>query len=470
MLNPADAAFARHLSAVVPADTLRQPAPRHLEDPRGRFTGRGGLLATPRSTEQVAALIRACANARVGIIPFGGGTGLVAGQIHTDGPAPLILSLERMDKIRALNTDESVLVAEAGVTVQAAEDAAKDAGLLFALSIASRGSARIGGVLSTNAGGAGTIRYGNARALCLGLEAVLPNGDIWHGLTPLRKDNLGYDLRDLLIGAEGTLGVITAASLCLHPRPKHRQTALFAIPDPAAGLSLLNRARDRFAGSVSVFELMHRQGFGFIAETMPDVRAPFATPPEWVVLVETGMSAATGPEMTLERLWQDAERDGLVLDGWLARSGAQQRQFRALREALPEANRRIGAICSHDVSVPLAAIAGFIARAGRAVRGIGDFRINCFGHVGDGNLHYNVFPARGLQRGAFTAQREAISRAVHDLVHELGGSVAAEHGVGRLKTRELERYGDPAKVAAMRAIKAALDPAGVMNPGAVLPG
>jgi len=300
------------------------------------------------------------------------------------------------------------------------------------------------------------------------LEVVLPDGKIWHGLTPLRKDNMGYDLRGLLIGAEGTLGIITAASLRLFPRPAKRAMVLLAVPNPEAALSLLNLARTQFGGNVSAFELMHGQGLDFISETMPDIRAPFAKAPEWSVLLDIGAPEVLPVEETLERFWADGQGGGLILDGWLAQSGMQRQDFLTLRDSLPEANRRIGAISSHDISLPLEAVAEFISRAGPAVRRIGDFRINCFGHVGDGNLHYNVFPPMGHRREEFDAHRDDIRRRVHDLVHELGGSVAAEHGVGRLKTQDLVRYADPTKLSAMRAIKFALDPAGIMNPGAVL--
>jgi len=468
MLKAADEDFRRYLSQTVSERILGRPEPRHLEEPRGRFTGRGELLAVPRSVREIAEIVRLCAQAGVGIVPYGGGTGLVAGQLALDGPDPLILSLERMNAIRSVDTVENALVAESGTTLQSVREAAEANGVIFPLKIASQGSARIGGVLSSNAGGAGTLRYGNARALCLGLEAVLPDGTIWHGLTPLRKDNTGYDLRDLLIGAEGTLGIITAASLRLFPRPAKRAMALLAVPNPEAALSLLNLARTQFGGNVSAFELMHRQGFDFISETMPDIRAPFAKAPEWSVLLDIGAPEVLPVEEALERFWTDGMGGGLILDGWLAQSGMQRQDFVTLRDSLPEANRRIGAISSHDISLPLGAVAEFIGQAGPAVRRIGNFRINCFGHVGDGNLHYNVFPPRGHQRGEFDVHRDDIKRRVHDLVHALGGSVAAEHGVGRLKTRDLERYADPAKLSAMRAIKCALDPVGIMNPGAVL--
>jgi FAD/FMN-containing dehydrogenase len=469
MLNPADAAFAATLAARLPGDVLGTPEPRHLEEPRGRWKGAGGLLARPRTTAEVAGIVRACAAARVGIVPLGGGTGLVGGQVMAGpGPAPLILSLERMRALRAVHAAESVLVGEAGMTLAEVQAAAGAAGRLFGLSIASEGSARLGGILATNAGGVNVLRYGNARALCLGIEAVLPDGSVLHGLKRLRKDNAGYDLKDLLIGAEGTLGVITAASLRLHPLPAATGAALMAVADPAAALELLARAQARLGEGISAFELIGRQGPDFLAETMPEVRQPLAPPPGWMVLIDLGLPEGLDPAAALEALFAEALEAGLVQDGVIAQSEAQRAGFWRLRESIPEANRRIGAISSHDISVPLGRVAEFIGRAGPALARIGDFRINCFGHLGDGNLHYNVFPRPGRSRADHEGDREAIKACVHDLVAALGGSVAAEHGVGRLKVADLERYGDPAALAAMRAIKAALDPAGIMNPCAVL--
>jgi len=339
---------------------------------------------------------------------------------------------------------------------------------LYPLSIASKGSARIGGVLATNAGGVNVLRYGNARDLCLGLEAVLPDGQIWHGLKRLRKDNTGYDLRDLLIGAEGTLGVITAATLRLAPRPAAEGTALMVVDSPKAALKLLAMAQDHMGEGINAFELMHRMGFAFLAETLPDLRQPFETPPEWTVLIDVGLARGLDPADALEALFAEALQAGLVSDGMIAQSEAQRHSFWDLREQIPEANRRIGSVSSHDISVPLGAMADFIEKGAEAIAALGTFRINCFGHLGDGNLHYNVFPAPGHSRNDHLEQRDSIKRAVHDLVDEMGGSVSAEHGVGRLKVDDLERYSDPTKLSAMRAIKAALDPVGIMNPGAVL--
>ncbi len=467
-LSPADDRFSETLAQALPPDTIRPADARHLEDPRGRFTSNAGWVALPRTADEVAVVVRACSDAQVGLIPFGGGTGLVGGQLMPDGPAPLIVSLERMSAIRAVKPQENVAVVEAGAILADVQNAAAEVDRLFPLSLASEGSARIGGLLSTNAGGVNTLRYGNARDQVLGLEAVLPDGSIWNGLKRLRKDNTGYDLRHLLMGAEGTLGILTAAALKLAPRPAETGTALLTVAGPKAALALLAMARGLVGDGVSAFELIHRTGFDFLADTLPDLRQPWADAPEWSVLIDLGLDRGRDPAEALETLFSEAHEAGLVTDGIVAQSVAQAQDLWTLREHIPEANRRIGAVSSHDISVPLGAIPEFISAAGPALAKLGDWRINCFGHVGDGNLHYNVFPAPGRSRADHENQRDAIKRCVHDLVHALGGSVSAEHGVGRLKVDDLERYSDPAKLAAMRAIKQALDPKGIMNPGAVL--
>lgn len=469
-LAPADHAFVQRLSARLPDDTVRPAEARHREEPRGRWTSTAEWIALPRSTEEVSKIVQTCGEKGVGIIPLGGGTGLVGGQLKPDGPAPLIVSLERMSAIRAIHPQENAAVVEAGAILADVQSAAADVDRLFPLSLASEGSARIGGLLGTNAGGINTLRYGNARDQVLGLEAVLPDGSIWHGLKRLRKDNTGYDLRHLLIGAEGTLGVVTAASLKLAPRPAANGTALLTVPSPEAALNLLALARSQLGETISAFELMHRTGFDFLAEKLPDLRQPWDTPPEWCVLMDIGLGRGADPAEALETLFAEAHEAGLVTDGIVAQSLAQSESLWTLREHMSEANRLVGAVSSHDISVPLGAIPEFISRAGPALARLGDWRINCFGHAGDGNLHYNVFPAAGRTKADHVEQRDAIKTCVHDLVHELGGSVSAEHGIGRLKVDDLERYGDPAKLAAMRAIKAALDPKGIMNPGAVLRG
>ncbi len=467
-LNAADDSFAKLIRSDLGDDILRPVTDSYLEEPRGRFTGHAGLLALPRTVDEVSKLMRLASDARVPVVPYGGGTGLVGGQVMSDGPAPLVISLERMTAIRAVYPTENILIAEAGAILEDVQTAAEEANRLFPLALAAQGSCRIGGNLATNAGGVNVLRYGNARDLCLGLEAVLPSGEIWHGLSRLRKDNTGYDLRNLLIGAEGTLGIITAASLKLFPRPEAVGTAMLQVTSPEAAIELLALARDQLGDAVSTLELIHRQGLQFLTEVLPLVRHPFETQPEWCVLIELGLFARQSPSEALETLYASADKAGLVGDAVIAQSEAQRMDLWAVRERIPEANRLIGSVSSHDISLPISRIPEFILRGAEVVAALGPFRINCFGHVGDGNLHYNVFPPQGQDRAEFDGQRQAVKHAVHDLVHEFGGSVSAEHGVGRLKADDLEEYGDAAKLSAMRAIKTALDPQGIMNPGAVL--
>ncbi len=467
-LNSINDSFVTALAAQLPSDSLRVPDPRYLEEPRGRFFAQGGILALPRSAEEVSIILRACTKAKISVVPYGGGTGLVGGQVIADGPEPLILSLERLNRVRAIHALENVIVVEAGTILADVQSAAEAVDRLFPLSLAAEGSAQIGGNLATNAGGVNVLRYGNARDLCLGLEAVLPNGDIWNGLTRLRKDNTGYDLRNLLIGSEGSLGIITAAALKLYPRPSSRVTALLAVPTPSAALELLALVRSQVGEAVSAFELIHQQGVEFVAQTLPDVRIPLDQVPDWSVLIDLGLGALGEANSVLEDVLADAAEKGLVTDGVIAQSETQRNMIWSLREHIPAANKRIGAIASHDISLPLEELPKFIDLAGQKLARVGDFRINCFGHLGDGNLHYNVFPSVGESRDDYSSQRSDISRLVHDLVHEFGGSFSAEHGVGRLKAKDLERYADPVRLQAMRAIKNTLDPYGIMNPGAVL--
>ncbi|SDI67910.1 FAD-binding oxidoreductase [Lutimaribacter saemankumensis] len=468
MLKDADQDFVDQLRAVLPERAIRTPEARHLEEPRGQWTGQAAAVVAPGSVDEVSAVLRACNDAKIGVVPYGGGTGLVGGQVAGEGPLPILLSLERMAAIRAVHPEENVIEVEAGAILQDVHTAAEAVDRLYPLSIASKGSARIGGLLGTNAGGVNVLRYGNARDLCLGVEVVLADGRVWNGMSRLRKDNTGYDLRNLMIGSEGTLGVITAASLKLAPRPAGEGTALMVVDSPAAALSLLALARDRMGEGISAFEIMHRMGLEFLTEKLPDIRQPFDTPPEWFVLIDVGLAAGLDPAEALEALFADAFDRGLVSDGMIAQSETQRHEFWEVREQIPEANRRVGSISSHDISLPMGAVATFIEQGGAALARLGDFRINCFGHLGDGNLHYNVFPPKGRDKSEFHNLRDDIKTCVHDLVDAMGGSVSAEHGIGRLKVGDLERYGHPVKLEVMRGIKALLDPNGILNPGAVL--
>lgn len=454
------------LQADVPG-AVRDVQPGQLEEPRGRWRGQALAVVAPASTADVVAVMRVAAATNTPVVPYSGGTGLVGGQIKEGGKPPILLTMERMTAVRAMDSVAGTMTVEAGAILQNVHTTAEDAGWTFPLTLASQGSAQIGGLLATNAGGVNVIRYGNTRDLVMGIEAVLADGTVIEGLQPLRKNNMGYDLRHLLIGSEGTLGVITAAVLRLFPTPSAKGAAMMAVPSPDAALALLRMAQAEIGEGISAFELMGRMGFDFLSEVGPEVRVPFDQAPDWTCLIDLGLSHGS-PEDALEGLFSKAYEAGLVTDGVIAQSQAQVQDFWAVRENIPEANRRIGSVSSHDISVPVASIPAFIAEAPGRLAKINTFRINCFGHLGDGNLHYNVFPMPGKTRDDHEAERDAIKACVHDLVHEMGGSVSAEHGVGRLKVGDLEKYGDPGKLAAMRAIKAALDPQNILNPGAVL--
>ncbi|MBR9864059.1 MAG: FAD-binding oxidoreductase [Rhodobacteraceae bacterium] len=467
MLNPATEAFQNELNAES-AGLAGPVPPTYLEEPRGMMQGVSGILVRPRNTDEVSLVLRMCSEARVAVVPYGGGTGLVGGQVMAKGAAPVILSLERMKALRHIDPVGNTITVEAGMTLAEVQAAAEDAGRMFPLSLASEGSCRIGGNLATNAGGVQVLRYGNTRDLCLGVEAVLPDGTIHHGLKRLRKDNTGYDLRNLLIGSEGSLGVITAAVLKLVAKPVELATCFAVVPDPKSAAQLLARMQDRLDGLVSAFELVHGTGFDLLSETMPDIRLPFAERSEWMVLAECGGGAGSGVDSRLMEVLEQAVEDGLVEDVVLAQSAAQRDAFWTVRETIPEANKRVGAISSHDISIPIDTLPAFIADGQEALKQFGPVRLNSFGHLGDGNLHYNVFPPKGEKKADWAHLKPDVMRVIHDLVHAYDGSISAEHGIGRLKAADLQRYGDPAKLAVMRGIKLAIDPRGIMNPGAVI--
>ena len=434
----------------------------HLVEWRDRWSGTTPLLALPRSAEEVAKVVRLCAGAGVAITPQGGNTGLVGGQIPA---GEILLSTERLTAVREVDTVDDVIVVEAGLTLAALHEAAAAVGRHFPLSLASEGSATVGGLISTNAGGTAVLRYGTMRALVLGLEAVLPDGTLWNGLKRLRKDNTGYDLKQLLIGAEGTLGVVTAAALKLYPILASRAVAMAGVESPAAAMDLLVRARAETGGTVEAFEIISALGTDLALAHLPGARAPLAIRPSWWVLIEVADARAGAAEAALEQLLAGAAEDGLVLDATLAQNETQARAFWALRENQSAAQKREGAAWKHDVAVPVSRVADFIAAAGAALEArFPGVRIDAFGHVGDGNIHYDVLSAPGADQAAHAAARDAGARIVHDIVASMGGSISAEHGLGTMKTTEALRYKAPAEVAALRAIRAALDPKRIMNP------
>jgi FAD/FMN-containing dehydrogenase len=438
-------------------------------DWRGRYSGNALCVALPGSTEEVAAVVRACVAAGVAVVPQGGNTGLCGGATPTGGE--VVVSLRRMNRIRAIDADNNSITVEAGCTLHAVQEAAREADRLFPLSLAAEGSATIGGNLSTNAGGVQVLRYGNARELTLGLEVVLADGRIWNGLRALRKDNTGYDLKHLFIGAEGTLGLITAATLKLFPRPRTHATAWVAVPDPASAVRLLGRLRDAAGDNVTAFEIVARPALELVLRHIPNARDPLLGKPAWQVLIELGGSSDMGGDLsaTLERALEAAAEDGIVNDAVLAASEAQTAALWALRENVSEAQKIEGISIKHDIAVPVSRIAEFIARADAALRAaFPEVRIICFGHIGDGNLHYNQSRSDAQSNDEFIAQTGAVNRIVHDLVHGLGGSISAEHGLGQLKREEVLRYKSQTEMDLMRAVKQALDPRGLMNPGKLL--
>ena len=429
---------------------------------RGRWRGQTAILLLPKSTAEVSAVIGICAETGTPVVPQGGNTGLVSGQIPQ---GEVLLSTERMRAIRDVDAFDDVIVAEAGVTLAAVHEAAEEKRRRYPLSLASEGSATIGGLVSTNAGGTQVLSYGTMRDLVLGLEAVLPNGEVWNSLKRLRKDNTGYDLKQLLIGAEGTLGVVTAASLKLFPILPSRAVAMCAVASPADAIQLLARAKDETGGQVEAFELMGRLGVAFALKNIPGLREPLEAEHPWYVLIETAGGEPGAAEAGLERLLSHALEGGLVIDAAIAQTEAQAKAFWAVRENQSGGQRPEGAAWKHDVSVPVSRIAEFIETATAAVtRFAPGVRVVAFGHVGDGNVHYDVLRGEGGEDARHNDLRDEGSRIVHDIVASMGGSISAEHGLGAMKTAEALRYKSAVEVEALRAVRQALDPKRIMNP------
>ena len=449
-----------------PADT----AP-FLTDWRKRWTGRALAVAQPDATDDVAAIVRWCAQHRVPVVPQGGNTGMVGGSVPDDTGRALVLSLARMKRIRAVDPINNTLTADAGCILTEVQQAAQQAERLFPLSLAAEGSCTIGGNLATNAGGVGVLRFGNARDLCLGVEVVTADGQVWNGLRGLRKDNTGYDLRDLFIGSEGTLGVITAATLKMYPLPAARMTALAAVESPHAALRLLELAQRRLAATLTGFEMMSRLCGELVARHVPSAAVPLAAANPYCVLLESSdPHSEANAAQTFERLLEEAFEAGIITDAAVAASIAQSRAFWALRENIPLAQATEGDNIKHDISVPISAIGDFVehtnARLEQAFPGI---RMVVFGHLGDGNLHYNVNAPEGAPGARFMADEPAINEIVYDAVAHAGGSISAEHGLGQLKVAENQHYKSAVELSLMASIKATFDPLGIMNPGKVMP-
>jgi FAD/FMN-containing dehydrogenase len=455
----------------VDAETDMAP---HLAERRELFRGRAAAVLKPASVEEVSAIMKVAHEAGVHVVPQGGNTGLVGGQVPDGSGDEIVLSLARMNRVRTVDTENNTLTVDAGVTLAAAQEAAREVDRLFPLSLASEGSCQIGGNLATNAGGTQVLRYGNARDLVLGLEVVLANGEIWNGLTGLRKDNTGYDLRHLFMGSEGTLGIITGAVLKLFPRPQSVETAFAAVPDVEAAVKLLRIADGLSGGLVSTFELVPRIGIEFVTAHVEGASDPLPDPSPWYVLVEmtAGTKAAGLPE-TMEAALAEGLEQGLVTDAVVAQSETQRADFWRLRESLSDVQREEGGSIKHDVSVPVSRMADFIARASEAVSArLPGVRPVPFGHIGDGNVHFNLSQPlssdMGADKAAFLARWDEMNAIVHGIVREMGGSISAEHGVGQLKRDEIAATKSSVEMEMMRALKQALDPTGVLTPGKVV--
>ncbi|HEX3808701.1 MAG TPA: FAD-binding oxidoreductase [Rhizomicrobium sp.] len=462
--------IARLKEAMGPKGFTEEPAEiaPHLEEWRGRYHGQSQLLLKPANASDVGRALAICNETKTPVVPQGGNTGLVGGQIPFHGE--VLLSLERMNKVRGVDAQGLHMIAEAGVILANAHAAADEAGCLFPLSLASEGSCTIGGNLSTNAGGVDVLRYGNMRELTLGIEVVLADGTLLDMLRTLRKDNTGYDLKQLFIGAEGTLGIVTAAALKLFPKPAAYVTAMVALPSPAAAIALLTDLQHATGGLLSAFEIIPRIGMELVTAHIPGSSDPFAAPSPWYALVEASVPEGLDLRASIERQLGKSIEAGRATDAVIAASEAQRKSLWRLRENMSEAQKLEGASIKHDVSVPVARIPDFLQAASSGVQQIvPGARVVAFGHAGDGNIHFNISVPKGGDGKAFLAKWEAVSRGVHDIVNDMGGSISAEHGLGAMKHNEIARYKSKDELAAMRTIKRALDPNNILNPGKVLP-
>jgi len=442
----------------------------YLIEQRDLYHGRAAMVLRPASTQEVSEILKLATETGTPIVPQGGNTGLVGAQQPDESGRAVILSLSRMNRIRRIDTAGNLATVEAGVVLRNLQEAAAEAGLLFPLSLGAEGSCQIGGNLSSNAGGTAVLAYGNTRELCLGLEVVLPTGEVLDDLRYVKKDNTGYDLKDLFIGAEGTLGVITAAVMKLYPQPKGKGVAYAGLRSPAAALKLFTLATEHAGPALTGFELMPRIGVEFTVRHVEGARDPLENPHEWYVLIDISSSRSSDDARAiLETILTEAYEADLVQDAAIAESVAQEQMFWKMREEMSWAQKPEGGSIKHDISVPVASIPAFIEEAGRAVgEMISGARIVCFGHMGDGNLHYNISQPVGADKQAFLARWGEVNHRVHTIVASYGGSISAEHGIGQLKRGELVHFKDPVALALMKKIKSAFDPAGIMNPGKTL--
>jgi FAD/FMN-containing dehydrogenase len=463
------ALLARFTDIVGPKYAITDPQMQqsYLIELRGLYDGHTPVVLRPGSVDEVAAILKLANETKTAIVPQGGNTGLVGGQTPINGE--VLLSLTRLDKIREVDPVSYTMTVEAGVTLQRAREAAAEADRLYPQLLGSEGTCTIGGNLSTNAGGIAALAHGVARSHALGLEVVLADGRVLHNLNKLKKDNTGYDLKNLFIGAEGTLGVITAATLRLVPRPRSVETAFAAVPSPQAALDLLGLAEERTAGGVTSFELLARFGVAAVVDYDANSRDPLREPHDWYALFDLSSQARAGLRDVMEEILGEGHDKGLVIDATIAESLEQAKAFWRIREMFSEVQRHIGAAVKHDVSVPVAAIPTFIEETNAAIKKfIPDARLMAFGHVGDGNVHYNVIHPVGADTKKFLARWDEINVAVFGVVKKFGGSISAEHGIGLMKRHILPKYKDPVALDLMRDLKRLLDPNGILNPGKVL--
>jgi len=442
----------------------------HLRELRGLWAGRTPLVLKPGSVGEVSRILKLATETRTPIVPQGGNTGLVGGQVpHATGDE-IVVSLSRLNRVREIDTLSNTVTAEAGVVLEALHRAVDAVDRMFPLSLASQGSCQLGGNLSSNAGGTAVLAYGNARELCLGVEVVLPTGEVFDDLRKLKKDNTGYDLKNLFVGAEGTLGIITAAVLKIFPKPRGREVGWAGVSSPEAALALFGLASGLAGSNLTAFELIGKAPLDFSLRFAGNAIPPLAGDWPWHVLME--ISSGRSPEDArglIETILSEGSEKGFAGDAAIAESIGQANAFWALRENISDAQKPQGASIKHDISIPIASVPEFIARAAVAVESVSPgARVVCFGHMGDGNLHYNVSQPAGMEPSAFLALYRPMNKAVHDIVRDLGGSISAEHGIGQLKRDELLATAPPVGIDLMRRVKAAFDPAGIMNPGKVL--
>ena len=468
-----DSALAERFSAIVGERyAVRESSDiePYVHEPRGLFTGTTSLVLRPGSVAEVSAIMKLATETRTPVVPQGGNTGLVGGQVPDRSGGQVVVSLSRLNRIREVDPVSNTVVAEAGVVLDLLHKAAEEVDRLFPLSLASQGSCQIGGNLSSNAGGTGVVAYGNARELCLGVEVVLPSGEVLDDLRKLKKDNTGYDLKNLFVGAEGTLGIITAAVLKLFPKPKGREVAWVGLESPDAALALFDRAQDLGGSALTAFELIGHLPMEFAMRHIPDARPPLEGDWAWQVLMEISSGRSAEDARTLmEDVLSAGFEAGQVGDAAIAASVGHANEFWRLREMLPETQKAEGASIKHDISVPIASIPAFIEKAGIAVASVSpEARVVCFGHMGDGNLHYNISQPVGMDGAEFLALYRRMNDAVHEVVRSFNGSISAEHGIGQLKRDELIATAPPVAIDLMRRVKAAFDPAGIMNPGKVI--